>query len=447
MYNQRLLYPKAILLAGELKASDLFKSPAALDASLLLDWIVDKKLRRGNKKGNKASTIRSEAKRIVYLLEFFPSKEFGDLTLEGFVYFLSQYSTSNSVKNNLHVVKSFHDFTALKANVQIATIDWKSPLLRFQNHFRQQQLLTDTEFNRMLVNPAASSLLTVQQTQIILLLMRRAGLRCSEIANLKIGNFAGRTESYFIVKISKSDAGKRILPLHLLLSDTELELLRSYLESLKADKTMNRQFLKQFLFAAADGSRLLGEQIGGAIKKILDANGFSDLTAHGLRHSFACALLCALWLKETLARDLASSDEHVNRWARQSIEQFGRREIEGRALTHADDIRRLMGHSTIEVTFEQYIHVFDLITADAVRLSESAGARKFISGGGAAYLVGGVTERAVRMRFNQNDRAETASKRLKIDPNDVEDWLRQKLKRHLKNPKPRPGICGKREIN
>ncbi len=397
---------------------------------MLLDWIVENKICKGNKKGNRASTIRSEAKRVIHLEEFFSSKKIGDLTLEDVSYFLSQYSTSNSVKNNLHVVKGFHDFAALKANVQVATIDWKSPLLRFQNHFREQQLLTDSEFNRLLTNPGTSSLFTVQQTQIILLLMRRAGLRCGEIANLKVGNFAGRTESYFVVKISKSDAGKRILPLHLLLSDTELELLRNYLESLKAGKTMNRQFLKQYLFETTDGSRLLGEQIGGAIKKILDASGFTEQTAHKLRHSFACALLCALWLKETCARDLTSSGEHVNQWARPSIEQFGRREIEGRALTHADDIRRLMGHSTIEVTIEQYIHVFDLITADAVRLSESARARKFISVGGAAYLVS-VSDRAVRMRFNQNDGAETASKRLKIDPNDVEEWLRQKLKKHL----------------
>lgn len=171
---------------------------------------------------------------------------------------------------------------------------------------------------------------------------------------------------YFILKVSKSDAGKRILPLHLLLNESELAIFRLYFQTINAGVLRKRDHLVQSFIKTADGKSLLDHHISTEIKKVLDENGLTSQTAHSLRHGFASALLCAIWLRQSAVRHSESKTTPSACWARKAIEQFGRADVEGRALTYIDDIRRLMGHSSIEVTFEQYIHVFDLITADAV---------------------------------------------------------------------------------
>lgn len=235
-------------------------------------------------------------------------------------------------------------------------------------------------------------------------------------------DFHGLTECRLFVRTSKTKAGKRTLPLYLLLNQKELQLMTAFVAAVRRERGAEAG-----LVVGPDGSNIKPEVLGRRICKLLQEGGVYGQTAHGLRHAFASGLLAAWWLR--MADDRRSPEYlQANDWARRALLSFGRPEVEGRAVEYADDIRRLLGHADLAVTFERYIHTLDLVTANAIALAESRSGPCRITIAQAARLIG-VTDRAVRQRFKVPERWKPLSgnKAASLTLAQVEDWLDVRL--------------------
>ncbi len=250
-----------------------------------------------------------------------------------------------------------------------------------------------------------------------------------EIALLRIGDFHNIKETRIFVRFSKSSAGKRTLPLHLLLDETELKLMMEYLKTIKKSVKTNKKVLKKSFISFPNGESLSPEQIGAEVAKVIKTAELPvHVTAHSLRHAFASGSFAAWWLKETnsLSRTYAVNKDKT--WAKEALSQFCRSGIEDRAVTIADDIRRLMGHASLEVTFERYIHTLDLVAADAVRLAEHVNPKLYLNSNAAALLIG-ITNRQARDVFPKQNRIklEKSSKTPLIELDILEEELIDRL--------------------
>lgn len=276
-------------------------------------------------------------------------------------------------------------------------IDFKSRSLYFSEGYRECALITEEEFQRVLAAACRYKKRFGRWVRPVLILLRRAGLRSGEVTSLTPRDFHGLTECRLFVRTSKTKAGKRTLPLYLLLNQKELQLVTAFVAAVRRERGAEAG-----LVIGPDGANLKPEVLGRRICKLLQAGGVYGQTAHGLRHAFVSGLLAAWWLR--MADDRRSPEYlQANDWTRNALLSFGRPEVEGRAVEYADDIRRLLGHADLAVTFERYIHTLDLITANAIGLAESRSEPPKITLSQAAQLIG-VTDRAVRQRFKKTER-------------------------------------------
>ena len=127
---------------------------------------------------------------------------------------------------------------------------------------------------------------------------------------------------------------------------------------------------------------------------------------------------------------LARCDILENFWTRAALANLGRETVEGRAVECADDVRRLLGHADLEISFERYVHAMDLLCADAILLSEHrvASNQNFSNLGSItihafARLIG-VTVQAVRKRFSRDDSAVGFDR---VSLKQAEQWLVARL--------------------
>jgi len=82
----------------------------------------------------------------------------------------------------------------------------------------------------------------------------------------------------------------------------------------------------------------------------------------------ASGLLAAYWLR--ISGQSNVSELYKQNWTVKALFSLGRPDVEGQAVIYTDDVRRLLGHASLEVTFERYIHTVDLIAANAIHLAE-----------------------------------------------------------------------------
>jgi site-specific recombinase XerD len=345
------------------------------------------------------------------------------LTTDDLILFLSQYSTVAAAKNYLSTFKTFYDYLKSEHNASLQIIDWNNPGLKFSKDFREVELITETQFQHLLTHSSASTLLPPEQMQLVLLLMRRAGLRCSEVSFLRVLDFISFGQLKLSINFSKSVAGKRDLPLYLLFSENELNLFLNYykpkyLQCLDDPRYLLSPFIHNKTF-------LTPQQIGTQVAKVIEAAGLLSQTAHKLRHGFASSLLAAWWIRHLQQRQ---KNIRTNSWAQNALLEFCRPNIEGRAITYLDDIRSLMGHSSLDVTFDRYIHNLDLITADAVNLNYFLGAPEKINVSVAANIAG-VSDRELRRVFSPNmrKRSQIDKRFLEIETVFFKDWLTGRL--------------------
>ena len=411
--------------ARSLLSSDLLCGELASDLRLILRWFIEKlEQSKKGKRRYRFSSVFTYTKRLLTVLDGLGSVPLTRLSTSDLAAFLDDYATANAAKAYRGVVRDFYSFLVKEGLAQSDQIDFSSRSLYFSEGYRERDLITEEEFHHVLAASCSYKERFGQWVRPILILLRRAGLRCAEASTITPRDFQGLTECRLFIRTSKTRAGKRVLPLYLLLNRRELQLVLTFVASVRRERGADVS-----LMTAPDGSSIKPEVIGRRVVKLLQAGGVYGQTAHGLRHAFASGLAAAWWLRMT---DRWQSGEYLaaHDWTRGALYAFGRPDIEGRAVEHADDIRRLLGHADVGVTFERYIHILDLIAADAIRLAENHSAPPRMSITYAAHLIG-VTDRAVRHRFKLKERGEplSGSKAATITLSQIEDWLTSRLLR------------------
>jgi integrase len=411
--------------ARTLLRSDLFCGSSSNDLCLILKWVIAKleQPKHGNK-GNRLSSIFSNTTRLLTILDGLEPLQLTRLSTLDLAAFLDDYATANTAKAYKAAVRSFYSFLVKEGLALDDQIDFKSRSLYFSEGYRERTLITEEEFQRVLAAACRYKKRFGQWVRPVLILLRRAGLRCGEVTSLTPRDFHGLIECRLFVRTSKTKAGKRALPLYLLLDKRELQLVTTYVAAVRQERGADAG-----LVIGHDGASLKPEVLGQRICKLLQAGGVYGQTAHGLRHAFASGLLAAWWLR--MADDRRSPEcLQANGWTRRALLNFGRSEIEGRAVDYADDIRRLLGHADLAITFERYIHTLDLVAANAIGLAESHSEPRRVTIAQAAQLVG-VTDRAVRQRFKESERGNPLSgnQGTSLTLTQVEDWLDARLVR------------------
>lgn len=423
--DNRELTPKVIAAeARTLQIGAAFSGERHTDLRHLLGFIIariEEPWAEGQKRVTRSS-ITTQADRLLRIFDGFIGIPFSSLTTQDMALFLDGYATASAAKNYKSAAKLFHEYLRLKARVKVSPIQWASRSLIFYEGYSERALLTEADFIRLLDATSVFSGLERRQGRVALILLRRGGLRCAEATALKLYDFHGLTECRLNVRTSKTKAGRRTLPLYLLLNGAEYEELLDYVLERKAKGGEHERLLRQ-----SDGSTLAPAKLGSLINRLMQGAGLQGQTAHDLRHSFASSLFAALWLRSTSLLPKSDLNEE-SAWARRTLLSLGRSDIEGRALNYMDDIRALMGHADIEVTLERYVHILELVCADATWLAQQGGKSEpaFISTLALAKLYG-TSSSWIRKKFTRDRRPRQKPSPGKISLADAEQFLAARL--------------------
>lgn len=418
---------KAIEEALSLLNGGLIQSAASNDLRLLLRWIIHrvnqtKKLKKRRWFGG----IFTYSNRLLTLFKGFGHTPFAQLSTSDLAAFLDDYATANAAIGYRAAARCFHTFLVGEGLTSVDQFDWKSRSLHFSEGYRERALITEEEFRRVIEASYTYNDEFGHWIQPVLLLLRRAGLRCGEASFLTPNDFRGLVECRLRIRTSKTEAGKRTLPLYLLLNNDELETVLTFVESVRRERGSNAH-----LVTIPDGSKVEPDSLGRLIVKLFRAGGVYGETAHGLRHAFASGLLAAWWLRLT-GRWPDTDSAMSQNWVRRALYSFGRPNVEGRAIEYADDIRRLLGHADLAVTFERYIHTLDIIAADAIQITEQISGPQLVSIPYAARLLC-ISERAVRYRFDLGERSAPlrGDRAMTVTLDQLEKWLSSRIHRAL----------------
>jgi len=231
-------------------------------------------------------------------------------------------------------------------------------------------ILTGREFDRVLArfdpNTASGA-----ASRLELILGFRGGLRWSEVSGLSISDLRFTSDTMELsvrdnsVRRTKSLAGRRLLPLHVLLDPIEVtELRRWWRDRLAA---VNRGGRYTALGASTD-ARLFPASTDEAMTKharlnhaIREVSGERGANFHTLRHSFGSYLLATLSLPHDLADDalmprLDPSLVSHERRARLAETLWGAGRLGQNAVHVASS---LLGHSGNRSTLRSYMHLTD----------------------------------------------------------------------------------------
>ena len=314
--------------------------------------------------GNSRSTVFTYASRLQRALFAMSGTSFSQLTTDDIAEYIDNYSTTASIENVLNPLQQFDNHLIDNNLAAAGHIDWASKSLKVKNFTATRDIITEEEFIRICKTLLDSNNLSPaekNQCHCLLLLLRRCGLRAGEAAALTVHNFTKGCNTQLNITHSKTRAGRRSLPLYLLLDDAEHKLILDYLRS-KAFSSDNK-----FLFTSEKNLPLSAAQIGRITQRLILLGGISGETGHGLRHAFANSLLSSFWLK--ISADSQNNKTYQNPF-RAALEKFTRNNVEGRAVPNENCIRLLMGHADLRVTFQRYFHLLELVGADAVCQAE-----------------------------------------------------------------------------
>lgn len=301
-------------------------------------------------------------------------------------------------------MSQFDQFLIEEGRAAEKHIKWRSHSLRAPTVYQARDVISNWEYRSVIefVRRSASAdstgELVMRRDIAALTLLRRCGLRVGEAVHLTPGKFTGFHRWCLEIKISKTRAGIRKLPLYLLLDKKELIELSQFVEMQKKNHKSNNSFL----FRNDKSSEpLTAAQLGRHIEALLSGAGIANESAHGLRHAFASSLFAAFWLNLTKPR--RTEEKGIIYW---TLKKYARPAVEGRAATDLIYLQQLLGHADLRVTFERYVHIIEFALADSVRLYEmnEANNRETLHKNKVAWLIGMDVE--------------DLNRRLKLEPKD-----------------------------
>lgn len=210
--------------------------------------------------------------------------------------------------------------------------------------------------------------------KLIVILGFRCGLRRSEVLKLRIADYHPGMRSELLIRPwsnrrLKTKSSTRKMPLHVLLSEAELQLLDQWLvKRLKQEKETSPDELKNaFLFALPElqlqsiPEEFLFRKIHHVLREVTQDK---TLRFHHLRHSFATWTTMRLMLSDmTHVPELFPRQPKTQAWLEQS-HVFRENLYLSAAITrkHLYAVASLLGHSGPDMSLEHYVHCLDLVS-------------------------------------------------------------------------------------
>lgn len=197
----------------------------------------------------------------------------------------------------------------------------------------------------------------------------RCGTRRSEILKLRLADYHPSSRTELLIRPwsnrrLKSKSSTRKLPIHALLTKTELKMLDDWYEKRCLQEEAELQ--ESYLFALPEGGKdsiseeAVFQQIHRVMRSVI---GDQQLRYHHLRHSFATWATLRLFLSdlETIP-ELFPAQPRMQEWLNQS-KQFRNELYLSKAVTrkHLYAVASLLGHSGPGMSLQHYIHCMDLV--------------------------------------------------------------------------------------
>jgi len=211
---------------------------------------------------------------------------------------------------------------------------------------------------------------TQEAIKCITIITYRTGLRISEILKLKLNDIEKSKMQWTYIRENefgnvKNYSSLRKVPLQILLTSHELEIINNYLMRKKA--LVSYQFNKLVFTESGYPDNLLEkEKVSGLVKSILFEITGLNFVFHDLRHTALSKLQIILENNETLIRNLTGySEKEVS-----EIQRFFLGEINTTKKDKYWAISGLAGHITPETTFTHYLHFNDVIVGDKLKASK-----------------------------------------------------------------------------
>jgi site-specific recombinase XerD len=254
---------------------------------------------------------------------------------------LENCATGSSAKVLKAAMKSFLRYISKVHKIEHGAISWNA--LSVQSNMKDVPILWPSDVTRILM---ATDDPQIRQ---VIRLGFGCGMRISEIAYLNPRDIQLKGEAFLDIKITKSKAGKRRLPLYLLMTEKELEEFSFFYDNSRKSHTCHST-----LFVTTGGLPFYNPQVlSSAVKRVMAKAGYRWATFHTLRHSFA-SLLLMRWFRAYVCSDLA---DYV--WQELGIYDITKdRNLLENGLY---SIGGLLGHADIKTTVANYIHTADLI--------------------------------------------------------------------------------------
>ncbi len=344
---------------------------------LLVLWAIDtSKKKNGSGRERAVRTPKTHLSNVAQpLLSQLEANNILDLTSDELAQVYTKAISSKNVKSKrarASEFRQFHHF--LENHFDFYPLDWQEiePSIDHDDEVNAN-IISMTEYSNMmsvLNNDECFNENDRRINQIILLLCYRIGLRVGEalflmLQDIDIENWILHVRSYYYHRLKTSAANRRI-PIALLLSDDEKELLIKQINLVKSHHTgLNNLWL--FSDKANAQCRVnLNNNLSRVRETLRLVSGDDTLRLHHCRHSFANYLLLCMHdsyypVAITSELKLWADTDDLTLFSVQLRQSYLSREKDKRQILHA--IAKAMGHSSPATTLHHYIHVLDIIHA------------------------------------------------------------------------------------
>ncbi|AZT82590.1 hypothetical protein EHN06_02995 [Marinobacter sp. NP-4(2019)] len=202
--------------------------------------------------------------------------------------------------------------------------------------------------------------------ELIFVLGFRCGLRRMETLMLRLEDIHLMGRSAIIVRRYaghrlKTANAKRQIPIHALLDDGELSLLKAWVEYRRSEEQERPSTAALFAVPSRGWIPVRQEKVMPILHQLMrEVTGDQSLRYHHLRHSFASWTFLRLILAHHGKRTTLFPDQPMTeRWLDQSSE-FAEQLLKTRHRPDLYAVARLLGHSGPDMSLEHYIHTMDL---------------------------------------------------------------------------------------
>jgi integrase len=213
----------------------------------------------------------------------------------------------------------------------------------------------------------------INAAQLIFMLAFRCGLRRMEVLKLKIEDFKEASLAELLIRPNdarrlKTKSSTRKLPIHHLLTNTELSALRNWKKQRLSELAVNGLKHEQFLFGIPElGYAFIPQEtlfpiIHQAMRSVTQD---STLRFHHLRHSFATWTFLRLMLADMPKIPVLFPRQPETQQYLEDSKVFKRRlyGLNDPTRKHVYSVASLLGHSGPEISLEHYVHCCDLLLA------------------------------------------------------------------------------------